>query len=155
MNSLDLIPQLYSTYVLFEISQSKYLKIFGSLRIYHDIPTISILHIEVVNSIDTITHHWLKVIFIKHELMNRSSLTVMQHTNRTVVPPLETEPTKPSPLIDMTVQNDLWDEVALTQNQQRVLQLIQQYGLRSSEGVSMQALLQNARKIGLSEKEVV
>ena len=53
------------------------------------------------------------------------------------------------------MEDPFWGDVSLTPTQQKVLQIIQQYGLATSEGISMSIILQNAERMGISNKDTV
>ena len=53
------------------------------------------------------------------------------------------------------MDDPFWGDITLNETQQKVLHVIQQYGLSSSEGVSMQIILQNTRKMGMTDKETM
>ena len=157
----------------------------GLTKQYKDTLCITIQHIELITSFNTIIHHWLTMILSSThhthrtdranrtnstnstnntDRTNRSdpsamrSVVVNPQPRRVAVPSQVTdyfESKKPKQSIDLLLQENSWEEEPLTQQQQSVLRVIQQQGNSSAEGVSMQMILQNAAKLRMSQKDIV
>ena len=140
----------------------------GLTKQYKDALCITIQHIEMVTSFNTIIHHWLTLILSSTHHTKRSdrndrndrsdpsatrSVVVNPQPRRVAVPSQVTdyfESKKPKQSIDLLLQENSWEEEPLTQQQQSVLRVIQQQGNSSAEGVSMQRILQNAATLRMS-----
>ena len=145
----------------------------GLTKQYKDTLCITIQHIEMVTSFNTIIHHWLTLILSSTHHTKRSdsndrndrsdpsatrSVVVNPQPRRVAVPSQVTdyfESKKPKQSIDLLLQENSWEEEPLTQQQQSVLRVIQQQGNSSAEGVSMQRILQNAATLRMSQKDIV
>ena len=145
----------------------------GLTKQYKDTLCITIQHIEMVTSFNTIIHHWLTVILSSTHHTKRNdrkdrndrtdpsatrSVVVNPQPRRVAVPSQVTdyfESKKPKQSIDLLLQENSWEEEPLTQQQQSVLRVIQQQGNSSAEGVSMQRILQNAATLRMSQKDIV
>lgn len=140
----------------------------GLAKQYKDSLCITIQHIEIVTSFNTIIHHWFTIILSSTyhtKRNNRADLSATQRSvvvnpqpRRVAVPSQVTdyfESKKPKQSIDLLLQENSWEEEPLTQQQQSVLRVIQQQGNSSAEGVSMQRILQNAAKLRMSQKDIV
>lgn len=145
----------------------------GLTKQYKDALCITIQHIEMVTSFNTIIHHWLTLILSSTHHTKRSdrndrndrsdpsatrSVVVNPQPRRVAVPSQVTdyfESKKPKQSIDLLLQENSWEEEPLTQQQQSVLRVIQQQGNSSAEGVSMQRILQNATTLRMSQKDIV
>ena len=145
----------------------------GLTKQYKDTLCITIQHIEMVTSFNTIIHHWLTLILSSTHHTKRSdrndrndrsdpsatrSVVVNPQPRRVAVPSQVTdyfESKKPKQSIDLLLQENSWEEEPLTQQQQSVLRVIQQQGNSSAEGVSMQRILQNATTLRMSQKDIV
>ena len=154
----------------------------GLTKQYKDTLCITIQHIEMVTSFNTIIHHWLTLILSSTHHTKRNnhndrndrndrtdrndrsdpsatrSVVVNPQPRRVAVPSQVTdyfESKKPKQSIDLLLQENSWEEEPLTQQQQSVLRVIQQQGNSSAEGVSMQRILQNAATLRMSQKDIV
>lgn len=145
----------------------------GLTKQYKDALCITIQHIEMVTSFNTIIHHWLTLILSSTHHTKRSdrndrndrsdpsatrSVVVNPQPRRVAVPSQVTdyfESKKPKQSIDLLLQENSWEEEPLTQQQQSVLRVIQQQGNSSAEGVSMQRIIQNAATLRMSQKDIV
>ena len=145
----------------------------GLTKQYKDALCITIQHIEMVTSFNTIIHHWLTLILSSTHHTKRSdrndrndrsdpsatrNVVVNSQPRRVAVPSQVTdyfESKKPKQSIDLLLQENSWEEEPLTQQQQSVLRVIQQQGNSSAEGVSMQRILQIAATLRMSQMDIV
>ena len=133
-----------------------YVKVIGSVKQAKDAISLSVQDIQPIHSFDSITLHWLEVIRTVQAYSHRETIINLPGQQRRVAAPVVAvkEPSKPvsnPPLME----DPFWGDVSLTPTQQKVLQIIQQYGLATSEGISMSIILQNAERMGISNKDTV
>lgn len=143
------------------------MKVVGIVKQYSKELCITIQHIEVVTSFNSVINHCLNTIVstvLHSREEKRDEVVVNRQPLRATVPstiahgfnskkPKASEPTESS--LDALLQENAWGEETLTQQQQSVLQIIQRNGLSSTEGVSMQTILQNAGSLRMSPKDIV
>lgn len=138
------------------------MRVIGITKQYKEALCITIQHIEVITSFNTLIHHWLNVIVssIHHTKHSEQPVPVVVNPQpRRISAPSQVtdyfEPKKQKSSIDRLLQDHMWEEEPLTMQQQNVLRVIQEQGNNSAEGVSMQMILQNASKLRMSQKDVV
>ena len=133
-----------------------YVRVIGSVKQYKDEISLSIQDIHPVDSFDSITLHWLEVIRTVQAYSHREAIINLPGQQRRVVAPVAPVKEIAKPASHPPVMEDpFWGDVSLTATQQKVLQIIQQYGLATSEGISMTIILQNAERMGISNKDTV
>lgn len=135
-----------------------YVKVLGMAKKYKTDISINVQHIELVSSVNAITLHWLAVLQAARALASSQSLVVNRQPVRASAPVQSTidRYVKPmtTPSVEETFASGLGD-VPLSETQKKVLKVIQEFGLRSTEGVSMTTILQNTRMLHLSDANVV
>lgn len=149
-------------------STNRTVKVVGIVKQYSKELCITIQHIEVVTSFNSVINHCLNTIVstVLHSREKEKSgeVVVNRQPLRATVPntvahgfnskkPKASDPSESS--LDALLQENVWEEETLTQQQQSVLQIIQRNGLSSTEGVSMQTILQNAGSLRMSPKDIV
>ncbi|KAM7457880.1 hypothetical protein BLSTO_01350 [Blastocystis sp. subtype 1] len=135
-----------------------YVKVLGVAKKYKTDISINVQHIAPVSSFNTITLHWLAVLQVARSLAASQPLAVNRQPVRASAPLQNTidrymKPT-PAPSVEDAFASGLGD-APLSETQKKVLRVIQEFGLRSTEGVSMATILQNARMLHLSDADVV
>ena len=138
----------------------EYVRIVGSAKPYRDAISISVQNMEVIHSFDSITLHWLEAIHTIQFYSRTDPIINLPHQQRRVIAPapslnVPTKPKQPVKQPEPVMDDPFWGDITLNETQQKVLHVIQQYGLSSSEGVSMQIILQNTRKMGMTDKETM
>lgn len=139
-------------------SVNHYVKVLGVVKKYKTDISINVQHIAPVSSFNTITLHWLAVLQVARSLAASQPLAVNRQPVRASAPLQNTidrymKPT-PAPSVEDAFASGLGD-APLSETQKKVLRVIQEFGLRSTEGVSMATILQNARMLHLSDADVV
>lgn len=138
-----------------------YVRVIGIAKKYKTGLSINVQHINAISSYDALLVHWLEVIQTARALsVQQVPRAVNPQTLRSVVPPRNridqyVKPAAPPPPLDEIPLDVGFNEVPLTETQKKVLNVIQQFGLVSTEGVSMQTILQNARLLRLSDADIV
>ena len=144
----------------------EYVRVVGSAKPYKEAVAISVQNIESIHSFDEITLHWLETIHTLQFYSKTEPIINLPHQQRRVVAPVSSvkQPIKPPQPVkqvkpvtpsEPVMDDPFWGDITLNDTQQKVLHVIQQYGLSSSEGVSMQIILQNTRKMGMTDKETM
>ena len=138
----------------------EYVRVVGSAKPYREAIAISVQNIEVIHPSDEVTLHWLETVHTLQYYSRADPIINLPHQQRRVTAPVSSvnQPMKPSQPVKQPepVSDDpFWGDITLNDTQQKVLHVIQQYGLSSSEGVSMQIILQNTRKMGMTDKETM
>lgn len=137
-------------------SVGDYVRVIGSVKQYKDEISLSIQDIHPIHSFDSITLHWLEVIRTVQAYSHRETIINLPGQQRRVAAPIAGAQEMAKPVSRQPVMEDpFWGDVSLTATQQKVLQIIQQYGLATSEGISMTIILQNAERMGISNKDTV
>lgn len=133
-----------------------YVKVIGSVKQAKDAISLSVQDIQPVHSFDSITLHWLEVIRTVQAYSHRDTIINLPGQQRRVAAPVVAVKDPSKPVSNPPLMEDpFWGDVSLTPTQQKVLQIIQQYGLATSEGISMSIILQNAERMGISNKDTV
>ena len=125
--------------------------IIGIIRQYKDSIVVNIQHISQIHSFDNVQLHFLNIIqfsLYKRIQTQKPIIQLPKQSNRITAPLLPTEQSKSIEF------NTLWGDVPLSHEQERVLHLIQQYGMQSNEGVNIQQILQSSNALGLSPREI-
>ena len=129
-----------------------YVRVIGIAKKYKTGLSINVQHIDAISSYDALLVHWLEVIQTARALsVQQAPRAVNPQTLRSVVPPRN----RIDQYVKPVAPPSSLDEMPLTETQKKVLKVIQQFGLVSTEGVSMQTILQNARLLRLSDAEIV
>lgn len=107
---------------------------------------VSIQYIAPIHSFDSIQTHFLSIIL--------SSLYYNAHTHKPLINlPRQsnraTAPVEVNPPIKL-----FWEEPPLTLQERRILHLIQQLGIESNEGVSLEKICEEMRRMRMNEQEV-
>ena len=134
----------------------EYVRVIGSVKQYKDEISLSIQDIQPIHSFDSITLHWLEVIRTVQTYAHREAIINLPGQQKRVAAPVAPVKEISKPVSQQPVMEDpFWGDVSLSATQQKVLQIIQQYGLATSEGISMSIILQNAERMGISNKDTV
>lgn len=134
-------------FLLITIRLNHYVSIVGIARQYRDTIVLSIQHISVVYSFDTVQKHFLSILHssLYHRRVDQEPFIHLPKQSTRVSAPMKVNmQLKAEPL-------SFWEEIPLTNQQEKVLNVIQQCGVQSSEGMSLDRL---ARQMNQSETEL-